>query len=92
MNSVVSTAATKFMTMDIDNLYLNTLMDRCEYMRLPVKLIPPKIMGLYSLEPMITDGHIYIEVHKGIYGLPQAGKLANDLLKKRLGEHGYHQC
>ena len=26
-----------------------------------------------------------------MYGLPQAGKLANDLLAKRLNKHGYHQ-
>ena len=27
-----------------------------------------------------------------MYGLPQAGKNANDLLQRRLKEHGYHQC
>jgi hypothetical protein len=26
---------------------------------------------------------------RGVYGLPQAGKLANDLLKERLAKHGY---
>jgi len=26
-----------------------------------------------------------------MYGLPQAGLLANELLEKRLNEHGYHQ-
>jgi hypothetical protein len=28
---------------------------------------------------------------KGMYGLPQAGILAQELLKKRLNKHGYHQ-
>ena len=64
------------MTMDVDNLYLNTPTNRYKYMHLLVNLIPPKIMGVYSLEPMITDGHIYIEVQKCIYGLPQARQLA----------------
>ena len=27
-----------------------------------------------------------------MYGLPQAGKIANDLLQKRLKKAGYHQC
>lgn len=27
-----------------------------------------------------------------MYGLPQAGKIANDLLTERLREHGYHKC
>ncbi|MBM4179865.1 MAG: hypothetical protein FJ211_11150, partial [Ignavibacteria bacterium] len=29
---------------------------------------------------------------KGVYGLKQAGKLANDLLTTRLDAHGYYQC
>ena len=31
------------------------------------------------------------EANKGMYGLPQAGLIANQQLKKRLNEHGYHQ-
>jgi hypothetical protein len=34
---------------------------------------------------------VYIEVQKGMYGLPQAGILANQLLARRLAIHGYHQ-
>jgi hypothetical protein len=37
------------------------------------------------------DGHAYIEVQKGMYGLPQAGILANQLIASRLAIHGYHQ-
>jgi hypothetical protein len=33
---------------------------------------------------------VYIQIDKGIYRLPQAGRLANDLLVKRLAPHGYH--
>ena len=35
---------------------------------------------------------IYVEVRKGMFGLPQAGILANKLLKKRLAKHGYYEC
>jgi hypothetical protein len=31
-------------------------------------------------------------VEKGMYGLPQAGALANALLKQRLELHGYFEC
>ena len=32
-----------------------------------------------------------MEVSKGMYGLPQAGLLAQELLQERLAQHGYHQ-
>jgi hypothetical protein len=40
---------------------------------------------------MVSDGHIYLEVQKGMYRLPQAGILANHLLAKRLAPRGYRQ-
>ena len=32
-----------------------------------------------------------MEIQKGMYGLPQAGILANKLLKERLGKKGYYE-
>ena len=34
---------------------------------------------------------IHIQENRGMYGLPQAGLLANELLKKRLNKRGYRQ-
>ena len=34
--------------------------------------------------------YAYVEIVKGIYGLPQAGKLAQDKLVKHLATHGYY--
>ena len=34
---------------------------------------------------------MYIEIQKGMYGLPQAGMLANKILKHRLTKHGYYE-
>ena len=42
-------------------------------------------------EKVTEDGYVYVEVRRGMYGLPQAGKLANELLEKRLDAHGYRQ-
>ena len=72
------------MTMDISNFYLGTPMDRPEFMRMPIKIIPPEIIKKYDLTKIESDGWVYIKIVKGMYGLPQAGKIANDLLQKRL--------
>jgi hypothetical protein len=56
----------------------------------PIKLIPQEIIMQYNLIPLVSDGHVYIEVQKGMYGLPQASILANQLTSWRLAIHGYH--
>jgi hypothetical protein len=66
-------------------------MDTFEYMRIPTKLIPHQIIEQYNLLPLVSDGHVYIEVQKGMHGLSQTGILANQLLARRLAIHGYHQ-
>ena len=92
LNSVISTKKAKFMTMDISNFYLNTPMKRPEYIRIKLTDIPDEIINEYNLRTIAaTDGSVYIEVNKGMYGLPQAGLLANELLEKRLNKQGYRQ-
>jgi hypothetical protein len=68
--------------------YLGTPMARYEYMRLPIKLILDEIIEAYNLRSMIHKDHIYMEISRGMYGLPQAGILANQLLTTRLEPHG----
>jgi hypothetical protein len=87
--SVISTTGAKYMCLDVKNFYPGTPMEHFEYVRIPMKLIPLEIITHYALLPLVSDGHIYIEVQKGMYGLPQAGILANLLLAKRLAPHGY---
>jgi hypothetical protein len=38
------------------------------------------------------NGFIYLEMQQAIWGLPQAGILANKLLCKQLLPHGYYEC
>ena len=40
---------------------------------------------------MDDKGSIHIQANRGMYGLPQAGLLANELLEKRLNKRGYQQ-
>jgi hypothetical protein len=45
-------------------------MEEFEYLRIPIKLILLEIITQYTLLPLVSDGHIYIEVQKGVYILP----------------------
>jgi hypothetical protein len=81
------------MTADVKNVYLSTPLERPEYMRIPVKLIPQEIIDNYNLTPKVNGGFVYhVEINKGMYGLPQAGLLANKLLARRLAKYGYYQA
>ena len=92
LNSVVSTLNAKFMSIDISNFYLNTPMPRYEYLKLKLTDVPAEIISEYGLQKKATeDGHIYVEIRKGMYGLPQSGILAQELLEKRLNAIGYNQ-
>jgi hypothetical protein len=77
------------MTTDLKDFYLGTPMERFEYMRIPIHMIPDEIMDQYNLHDLVENGYVYVEIRKGMYGLPQAGKLANDRLTKFLEPHGY---
>ena len=91
-NSVISTRGAKFMTIDISNFYLNTPLKRPEYIRVKITDLPEEIIKEYRLHKIVdSKGMVYLEVTKGMYGLPQAGLLANELLEKRLNKHGYFQ-
>jgi hypothetical protein len=73
------------------NFYLATPLDRPEYMRIPVELVPQEFIDANNLASKIKNGYIYMKIIRGIYGLPQSGVLANKLLKKRLEEHDYYE-
>eukprot|EP00804_Cyclotella_cryptica_P015967 CCRYP_004129-RA/>CCRYP_004129-RA protein AED:0.18 eAED:0.18 QI:0/0/0/1/0/0/2/0/948 len=92
LNSIISTQGARFMTIDIKDFYLNTLMARPEFIRLKLADIPEEFIILYNLRKLATqDGYVYVRVQKGMYGLPQAGIIAQQLLESRLVAHGYRQ-
>ncbi len=70
-------------------MYLKTPLDQFEYMKIPIALLPDNIIENYQLQEKVLDGYVYMEIRKGMYRLPQAGILANKLLKKQLVHHGY---
>ncbi len=52
--------------------------------------MPEDIIEHYKLRNIATlDRYVYCEIRQGMYDLPQAGIIAQELLAKRLKEHGY---
>ena len=60
-------------------------------MKLPIHLFPQHIIDQYNLNLHVKAGFIYVEIRKAIYGLPQAGILANKQLRERLAPFGYYE-
>jgi hypothetical protein len=89
INSVISTLGAKLLVIDIINVYLNTPLRRFKYMVINLSSLPQETIDKYNLIELAQDGKVYIEIQKGMYGLPQAGILANELLQRNLAKDGY---
>jgi hypothetical protein len=84
INSVISTQGSKFLVIEIKNFYLNTPLGRFEYMVINLASLTQETIEKYDLHKLAQDRKVYIEIQKGMYGLPQAGILANELLQRNL--------
>ena len=92
LNSVISTKGAKFMTIDIKYFYLNTPMERPEYLRMKMANFPDDVIEHYKLKDKVdAKGNLYVKCRKGMYGLPNAGIIAQKLLEERLNKAGYYQ-
>ncbi|KAL7475411.1 hypothetical protein ACHAW6_001326 [Cyclotella cf. meneghiniana] len=80
LNSVIFTTGAKFMTIDIKDFYLCTLMEQPEFMRLKLSDMPENVITHYKLRALQTpDVYVYICIQKSMYGLPQARIIAQKL-------------
>jgi hypothetical protein len=92
INSTISTPNAKYMTMDVKVFYLNTPMARYKYMQLQIANMPNDFIKHYQLTNLATpDRYVYCKIQKGMYVLPQARIISQQLLEKQLQQHGYHQ-
>jgi hypothetical protein len=92
LNSIISTPNAKFMTLNLKYFYLMTPMKRYEYFRMKLELFPLDIINKYDLTNKVNhSGNVHCEVRQGMYGLPQAGIIAQELLKECLLKAGYSQ-
>jgi hypothetical protein len=90
LNSVLSRPGAKYMTGDLKDFYLKTPMEHYEYVRLPIEVIPPISIIEHNLLSLVHKGYIYAEVRRGMYGLPQAGRIvANNQITAFLAPKGY---
>jgi hypothetical protein len=90
INSTLSTEDAAMMMMDIKNYNLGTPLPRFEYMKMLLSCFPEERIQKYNLNDLAVDGWVYIEIRRGMYGLKQAGLLANQLLQTRLTPFGYY--
>jgi hypothetical protein len=68
-------------------------MEDPEYIRIKITDIPEEFILEYRLAGKDDiNGWIYFEICRGCYGLPQAGILANNLLREQLEEEGYYKA
>ena len=90
MNGVVSTPGARFAGEDVNFLNLNTPLKRKRYGKVRAKYILEETIRKHDLEQYIEDeGWLHFEIVKGMYGIPEAGRLENDLLRARLKKYGY---
>ena len=65
----------------MENFNLNTPMDRYIYIQLPFDIISQEIINEYKLNGILHNGKVYIEIRKGMYGLPKSEIIVHDRLK-----------
>ena len=63
INSNLSTRAARCLIADIKYFYLNTVMERYEYMRIHISIIPQEIVDRYNLLDLVNEnGWVYIKI------------------------------
>jgi hypothetical protein len=91
-NSVISTIGARYMCLDIGNIYLTAALEYFEYMKMPLALFPAWIVEQYNLKELAFNGYVHLEMRRAVWGLPQAGILANKRLRRKLAPFGYYEC
>ena len=87
----MSTPGANYAEFDVGDFYLETPLDEYEYMKMPLDLFPQCTRDQYNLDKHAYKGFVYWEIRKAIYGLPQAGALANKQLRENLKPYGYYE-
>ncbi|KAL7485958.1 hypothetical protein ACHAW6_011552 [Cyclotella cf. meneghiniana] len=91
-SSIISTPGACFMTMDISKFYIMNPLKLLKYIHTKLSDLPDKAINECNLHATAScNGMMFVKVIRGMYGLPEAGLLAQELLKKCLNKHGYFQ-
>ena len=96
LNSVISEHAhdgvTKFCTIDIKDFYLCSTLDTPAFMRIRLDQLSPATIERFKLSSFAKNGKVLFKIVKGIYGLPEAGRLAQKELFAFLRKNGFYNC
>ena len=60
-----------------------------EYAWIQVSMISEEFMIKYKIHLLLKNWYIYVKICKGMYRLPQAGRIPQDLLQKKLSKYKY---
>jgi hypothetical protein len=90
-NAIVSENA-NYCTADIGDFYLGSTLERDEFMWLSRAQVPDDIQEKYKNRIIWVGDKTMVRITKGIYGLPQAGRLAFEKLSRLLKKHDYTAC
>ena len=64
-------------------------MDRYEYMKMALAIIPKEIISQYQILSLASYGWIYMDICKGMPGLKQSGRIVSNRLQLHLAQFGY---
>ena len=81
----------EWMCIDIVDFYLGTPLEEPQWMWVPINMCPDATRSKFGLDRLAVGGKVLARIDKGIYGLPQAGRLAREKLVGHLGTHGYQE-
>ena len=94
INSIISTPGAKVLGLDLKDFYLNTPMNRPEFIRMKLDDFqdPEDVIVRCNLRDKVDQkGFVMVRVEKGMGGLSCAGILAQNLLAERLEYHEHWQ-
>ena len=90
INNILSTPGACAACINIKDFFLNNKLPKPVYIRFKQDSIPREFWNQHNLDWFAdADGYIYGKVWKGMYGLPQAGRVADDHLWPCLADAEY---
>ena len=70
--------------MDVKAFYLNNQIGRAEYIMIHISMIPQEFLDIYNIIEKAHNKYISERVTKGMYELPEAGRVAHETLVKHI--------
>ena len=88
-NSILYTPDGKYLTVDVNKFYLNNPINKAEYLKIALKILPQDIIDTHDLISKQCNGYIYVIIKKGMYILVQDRIITHEALKEHLNPYGH---